>query len=132
MEPMRLRLEGLNQIDVIDLKEQFGDSEIEVMPPQPPDGARHGDFGLSAAVIILGPPAITALATWLSKKRVTSVNESNFQIQMKPDGTMVVNAQFLTSSRSSGPPNANTVKSLTAGITDMVEKAASALGLKPQ
>ena len=127
MNEVKLNLEGISEIDVMELEKVLGPSVVQVTgsPRGPTD--RHGDFGASAVLIALGPAALSALAVWLAKKRVKNIEESDIHIERGGDGILTMDIKTIRRSSSSGPPDAETTKSLLAGLENVIGKLGDGL-----
>jgi hypothetical protein len=120
MSKCRLRLEGVSEVEVMELEEILGPSIVKVTRPAPGGGDRHGDFGLGAALIELGSVALSGLAVWLAKKNVKNIHESGVHIVQEADGTLTIDVRSIRTSVSSAPPDVATTKSLFAGLQNLV------------
>ena len=72
--PVVLRFPNLTVVDIDELREELlrtgvQGSDLKVEPPSEVDPDRAGDFGVTAATVIISAAAITAIGTWLSKNR---------------------------------------------------------------
>ncbi len=120
MSELKLRLEGISEIEIMELEEILGSSVLQVTRPAPGALDRHGDFGLGAVLIELGSIALSGLAVWLAKKRVKDIQESGMRIVKGADGTLTVDVRTIRSAVSSAPPDAATTKSLMVGLQNLV------------
>lgn len=123
MKERQLRLEQIEDIEVMELEEQLGSSLVQIDRSSKATADRHGDFGLTAVVIALGPAALTALATWLEKKRVHSIEEAGIHVEMRPDKTLVIDLKSVKRKDSSEPPDPKTIQSLVADLHEQIDKA---------
>ena len=125
MDELVVRLENIEDIEVMTLEEELGPSIIHEVPVPPGGSGTYNDFGLTAAAIVLGPPSLTALAVFLAKKNVKSLEEANIRIEVRPDGTVVMDLKTVSQRSSSAPPDAATVQALSKGLAQMVQDARS-------
>jgi hypothetical protein len=120
MSKLKLRLEGISEIEIMELEEILGPSIVKVTRPSLGGQDRHGDFGLGAALIELGSIALSGLAVWLAKKNVKDIHESGIHIIQGADGTLTIDVRSIRTSVSSAPPDVATTKSLIAGLQNLV------------
>ena len=87
-----LRIEGIDEVAAVDLKEHLPEGAVRrVRMPRPTGGRLHGEpISAVAAVVAVSVPAIQALATWLAKRRVKTTDEQELTFRRDPDGTVTV------------------------------------------
>ena len=120
-ESVRLRLDQLAEIDLMELEEELPDGAVERVPAELADGGVHGDLGLTAAVVILGAATIHALAVWLAKHRTRTQDELDLQFERDADGTVRLNVRSRLGHSASTPPDAATVEALRSRLDALLK-----------
>jgi hypothetical protein len=115
-EPVRLRLDQLAEIDLMELEEELPEGAVERVPAELADGGVHGDLGLTAAVVILGAATVHALAVWLAKRRTRTQDELDLQFERSADGTVRLNVRSRLGHSASTPPDEAVVKALQSRL----------------
>lgn len=115
----RLEIIGVTELELLELEEQCSASVMD-RPTEERKGAEHGDFGITAAVVVLTAAAIQGLAVWLAKRRVENFSESKVSFEKHPDGSMRLDLSQMARGTVSESPDARVVESLKAQISEFL------------
>ena len=117
-----VKLAGIEDIEVIELTEALGSQAIKKIGEPQQTGGAHGDFGLTACLLILGGATLMNFATWLAMKRVKSVDNTNTRVTRAPDGTITIDIQSIRRQDSTGPPDPKVIKQLQEGLLNLFDR----------
>lgn len=109
-----LQIAGLSELQLLQLEEELSADVARISEEQTKD--RHGDLGLTVAVVVVTAAAVHGLSVFLAKRRVESLRSSTLSLEKLPDGTVRLNISELSRGTSSEPPDASVVEALKAQL----------------
>lgn len=125
-EPTEVRILDIPLLDARELTSSLPAESFRIEREALSPG-EHGDFGITAAIVVtIGPAVILAIAAWLQKRRQREVIEVEVQNTL-PDGS--VERRRVRIERSESEPNAKAIEQLVAGLKPQGKLALRFIGL---
>jgi hypothetical protein len=121
--PKQIELDGLEGIEIAELREELPEGTVTVSPRRAPSSAEHGDFG-ATAIVVLSAAAIHGLSVWLAKRRVQTNTLMEASLVTTPDGGKRLTVRVEGEQKMSEPPSAEAIGALESQLTTLIEAAA--------
>jgi hypothetical protein len=124
----RLQIIGLDEVELLELEEEFPDTKVDRLAEDSDLRTQHGDLGLTAAVVIVTAAVVHGLSVWLAKRRVEDIKASTISYEKLPDGTIRFNLSTLTRGALSESPDAKVVQGLKSQLSEILQPATTPKG----
>ena len=126
-----LHIRGASELELFELEELLGDTELAREPEQASTSADHGDLGLTAAVVIVSTAAIHAVAVWLAKRSEGKVERGSMRLEKRVDGTVILDITHVSRAKVTESPDPKVVAALRTQLASMFASVPGLSGASP-
>jgi hypothetical protein len=115
-----IRIEGLSDIDVLELEEDLPPGSLREEPTERASGGDHADFGVISAVVLISVASINALSLWLARRHTKETAEIELSIDVRPDQSWTLHCRQSGDRETIEPPSAETVAAFRTKLTELL------------